>query len=51
MGFKADLERFLATLPLNKCDKPLLPCVVKAIRSTFLFLEKFKIPFSTETSQ
>ena len=50
IGFKAFLVKFLVTLPVNKCAKPVLPWVLKAIKSALISLAKFKIPFSTDAS-
>ena len=50
IGFKAFLDKFFVTLLENKCDNPLLPLVLNAIKSGLISREKFKIPVSIERS-
>jgi len=37
-------------LLLNRLESPLLPCVVKAMRSASISFAKFVIPFTTDSS-
>ena len=49
-GLRTFFETLFAILPLNKLERPLLPCVVIAMISASISFAKFMIPFTTEIS-